>query len=216
MALWRTRTLTAYQKEQIAEEQEVQEEMSMAADHGSVPNFEDAKLSKVYNAELPISVQGLMEMFDGGKLEHKVMEKSGCHNYITTPWDPVKPGVCERHLSYRFNRHVSIFGGEVTCTQQKSPLASGEGWIVNEVMSLHDVPFDDHFRVHFRYEIEKSPLAHNACKYAIYIGISWLKSTKFQQRITQNITEKFTHRLKEMIELVEREILFATQQDTSV
>lgn len=178
MALWRTRTLTAYQKEQIAEEQEVQEEMSMAADHGSVPNFEDAKLSKVYNAELPISVsshfasqpessydiacdnaffsvavidnlqvQGLMEMFDGGKLEHKVMEKSGCHNYITTPWDPVKPGVCERHLSYRFNRHVSIFGGEVTCTQQKSPLASGEGWIVNEVMSLHDVPFDDHFRV---------------------------------------------------------------------
>ncbi|XP_006476881.2 C2 and GRAM domain-containing protein At5g50170 isoform X3 [Citrus sinensis] len=216
MALWRSRTLTAYQKEQIAEEQQVQEEMSTAADRGSVPNFEDAKMSKVYNAELPISVKALMEMFDGGKLEHQVMEKSGCHNYITTPWDPVKPGVCERHLSYRFNRHVSIFGGEVTCTQQKSPLASGEGWIVNEGMSLHDVPFDDHFRVHFRYEIEKSPLAHNACKCAIYIGISWLKSTKFQQRITQNITEKFTHRLKEMIELVEREILFATQQDASV
>ncbi|KAH9776390.1 C2 and GRAM domain-containing protein [Citrus sinensis] len=216
MALWRTRTLTTYQKEQIAEEQEVQEEMSTAADRGSVPNFEDAKMSKVYNAELPISVKALMEMFDGGKLEHQVMEKSGCHNYVTTPWDLVKPGVCERHLSYRFNRHVSIFGGEVTCTQQKSPLASGEGWIVNEVMSLHDVPFDDHFRVHFRYEIEKSPLAHNACKCAIYIGISWLKSTKFQQRITQNITEKFTHRLKEMIELVEREILFATQQDASV
>ncbi|KDO69491.1 hypothetical protein CISIN_1g001703mg [Citrus sinensis] len=216
MALWRSRTLTAYQKEQIAEEQQVQEEMSTAADRGSVPNFEDAKMSKVYNAELPISVKALMEMFDGGKLEHQVMEKSGCHNYVTTPWDLVKPGVCERHLSYRFNRHVSIFGGEVTCTQQKSPLASGEGWIVNEVMSLHDVPFDDHFRVHFRYEIEKSPLAHNACKCAIYIGISWLKSTKFQQRITQNITEKFTHRLKEMIELVEREILFATQQDASV
>lgn len=178
MALWRTRTLTTYQKEQIAEEQQVQEEMSTAADRGSVPNFEDAKMSKVYNAELPISVsshfasqpessydiacdnaffsvvvidnlqvKALMEMFDGGKLEHQVMEKSGCHNYITTPWDPVKPGVCERHLSYRFNRHVSIFGGEVTCTQQKSPLASGEGWIVNEGMSLHDVPFDDHFRV---------------------------------------------------------------------
>lgn len=216
MALWRTRTLTTYQKEQIAEEQQVQEEMSRAEDPGSVPNFEDANMSKVYNAELPINVKALMEVFDGGKLEYKVMEKSGCHNYDTTPWDPVKPGVCERHLSYRFNRHVSIFGGEVTCTQQKSPLASGEGWIVNEVMYLHDVPFDDHFRVHFRYEIEKSTLAHNACKCAIYIGISWLKSTKFQQRITQNITEKFTHRLKEMIELVEREILFATQQDTSV
>lgn len=70
-------------------------------------------------------------------------------------------------------------------------------------------------QVHFKYEIEKSSLAHNACKCAVYIGITWLKSTKFQQRITLNITEKFAHRLKEIIGLVEREILLATQQDTS-
>lgn len=88
-----------------------------------------------------------MEMFDGGRLENRIMEKSGCLNYVTTSWEPIKPGVFERKLSYRFNCHVSIFGGEVTCTQQKSPLPNDEGWIVNEVMLLHDVPLDDHFRV---------------------------------------------------------------------
>lgn len=94
-----------------------------------------------------MQIKSLMEMFEGGMLEHKVMEKSGCLNYATTSWDPLNSGVFKRHMSYRFSRHVSIFGGEVTCTQQKSPLANDEGWIINEIMSLHDVPFDDHFRV---------------------------------------------------------------------
>ena len=64
-----------------------------------------------------------------------------------------------------------------------------------------------YMQVHFRYQIEKSPLAHCACKCDVYMGISWLKSTKFQERITQNITEKF-NRLKEIFELAEIEILF--------
>ncbi|KAL5814872.1 hypothetical protein ACOSQ4_025513 [Xanthoceras sorbifolium] len=216
MALWRTRTLTPDQKAQIAEEQLDQEEISVIEDAAPILDVEDSKTSRVYATELPISIDSVMELFEGRKLEYKVMEKSGCLNYATSLWEPVKPGVFERRLSYRFSRHVSIFGGEVTCTQEKSPLANEEGWIVNEVMTLHDVPFDDHFLIHFRYEIEKSSLAHNACKCAVFVGIKWLKSTKFQQRITRNITEKFTNRLKEIIGLVEREILFATQQDTFV
>lgn len=89
-----------------------------------------------------------MEIFEGGKLEHKIMGKSCCLNYVTTAWEPTKkPDVFERQLSYRFNRQVSIFGGEVTCRQEKSPLANGEGWIVDEVMALHGIPFEDHFRV---------------------------------------------------------------------
>lgn len=68
-------------------------------------------------------------------------------------------------------------------------------------------------RVNFKYQIEQSALAHIACKCDVYVGTTWLKSTKFQQRITRNITEKFTHRLKEIFELLEREVLFASQQD---
>ncbi|KAF2293272.1 hypothetical protein GH714_040645 [Hevea brasiliensis] len=106
MALWRTRTLTAEQKAQIAEEQQEDQEETpvILADSGSLLDVEEAKMSKVYSAEMPISVN-------------------------------------------------------------------------------------------FKYQIEQSALAHSACKCDVYVGTTWLKGTKFQQRITGNITEKFTHRL---------------------
>ena len=88
-----------------------------------------------------------MEMFDGGNLEHRIVEKSGYLNYMATDWETVKPDLYERRLCFRFNRHVSVFGGEVTCTQQKSPIGNDNGWILKEVMTLQDIPFGDHFRV---------------------------------------------------------------------
>jgi len=89
----------------------------------------------------------VMGIFAGGKLEHKIMQRTGCMNYETTSWEVVKPGVFERRVSYQFNRQVSAFGGEVTCTQQKSANANTGGWTVIEVMALHGVPFADHFHV---------------------------------------------------------------------
>lgn len=72
-------------------------------------------------------------------------------------------------------------------------------------------------QVQFRYQIENSTLAHNACKCNVHVRVTWLKSTKFQERITHNIIEKFAHRLKEIFEFVEREILLAPrQEDTSL
>ena len=101
-----------------------------------------------------VQMNSVMEMFDGGDLEYKVIGKSGCLSYVTTTWEPIKsnPDVFERRLCYKFNRQFSIFGGEVTCTQQKIPVSNGKGWIVNEVMSLHDIPFSDHFRVSTKYQ----------------------------------------------------------------
>lgn len=89
-------------------------------------------------------------MFDGGELEHKVMNKSGCLNYLTTVWENVTPDTEERRVCYKFSRRISIFGGEVTCVQQKSPLPNDNGWEIYEMMTLHDVPFSDHFRVSYR------------------------------------------------------------------
>lgn len=94
-----------------------------------------------------LQIESLIQMFEGGDLEHKVMSKSGCLNYTTTAWESVNSDVFERHTSYKFNRSVSIFGGEVTCTQRKVPIPTGDGWVVNEIMTLHNVPFADHFRV---------------------------------------------------------------------
>lgn len=102
-----------------------------------------------------VQISSLMEVFSGGMLEYRVMERSGCLNYATTAWETVKLGVFERSVSYKFNRHVSIFGGEVSCTQQKK--SNEDGWTVNEVMLLHNVPFGDHFRVRSRTNFMFSP-----------------------------------------------------------
>ncbi|XP_052180951.1 C2 and GRAM domain-containing protein At5g50170 isoform X2 [Diospyros lotus] len=212
MALWKSRTLTPDQKAQIIEEQQGDDgESKLLEDAGSYLLVEDARMSKVYSAELPVKMKSLMKMFDGGDLENKVMVKSGCLSYVTTDWEPVKPHVSERRLYYKFNRRFSIYGGEVTCTQQRLPTSNGEGWIVNEVMVLHDIPFSDHFRVHFKYQFENSDVTHSSCKFDVYAGVKWLKSSKFQQRITRNIIDKFTRRLKDTFELVEREILLAEE-----
>ena len=97
----------------------------------------------------PLQINALMKMFEGGHLERKVMAKSGCLGFITTQWEELKPDVYERQLSYKFNHDVSIFGGEVKSTQRKSPLKDEQGWVVNEVMALQDIPFSDHFRVSY-------------------------------------------------------------------
>lgn len=89
-----------------------------------------------------------MGVFDGGPLETRTMSKVGCLDYTATPWEQTKPGVLERHASYKFNRYMSIFGGEVVSTQLKSPSEDGAGWMVHDVMTLHNVPFGDYFRVH--------------------------------------------------------------------
>lgn len=106
-----------------------------------------------------LQLESLMKMFDGGELELRVMGKSGCINYVTTAWEQVKPDVQERRMSYKFSRRISIFGGEVTCTQQKYPMPDDGGWVVNEIMTLHGVPLSDQFRVS-----SVNPLAMKLCK----------------------------------------------------
>ncbi|KAL6493499.1 hypothetical protein OROGR_032278 [Orobanche gracilis] len=211
MALWRTRTLEPNQKAEIVDQQlDDGGKPFLIEDTGSHLIGEDAKMTKVYTVELPLNLKSLMKMFDGGDLEHKVMSKSGCLNYMTTSWEPVTSNVQERRVSYKFSRHISIFGGEVTCTQQKSPLPDDGGWVVNEIMTLHNVPFGDHFRVQFKYRFKKASFTHNSCKCDIYVGVMWLRSNKFESRITRNIIGKFTNRLEEILQSVEREILLTS------
>lgn len=94
-----------------------------------------------------LQVELVMKIFGGGEMERKIMEKSGCLNYASTTWESKKPGIYERRVSYKYNHTVSVFGGGVTCSQQKSPAPNDEGWILNDIVALHDVPFGDHFRV---------------------------------------------------------------------
>lgn len=91
-----------------------------------------------------------MELFGGGELDRRVMEKAGCLNYSYTPWESEKGDFYERQIYYRFDKHISRYRGEVTSSQQRSPLSDKNGWLIEEVMTLHGIPLGDYFNVWFR------------------------------------------------------------------
>ncbi|KAK1407214.1 hypothetical protein QVD17_38828 [Tagetes erecta] len=215
IALWRTRSSSPDQKTDAFEDKTVTHQDQQEQDKFSREDVtshlivEDAKMSKIYSEELPINLESVMEIFEGGDLEQKVMGKLCRLNYNTTHWEPVvgRSNMLERRLSWKFNRRVSSFGGDVSCTQQKLPVTGRKGWTVNESLSLHDVPFGDHFYVQVKYEIVDSRPGWSACD--VFVGVVWLKSCKFEQRITRNVVVKFGDWVREMFELVEREALLA-------
>ena len=96
---------------------------------------------------LVIQTSSFMELFSGGELDRKAMERAGCLNYSCSPWDSERADIYERQIYYRFDKRVSRYRGEVTSTQQKSPLSDKNGWLVEEVMTLHGVPLGDYFTV---------------------------------------------------------------------
>jgi hypothetical protein len=102
-----------------------------------------------------------MGVFDGGALETRTMSRVGCLDYSATPWEHARPGVDERHVSYKFNRYMSIFGGEVMSTQFKFPAEDGGGWSIHDVVTLQNVPFGDYFRVQYIFLF--SPDAISSC-----------------------------------------------------
>ncbi|KAK4256143.1 hypothetical protein QN277_009048 [Acacia crassicarpa] len=69
---------------------------------GECPSLLDLCIWKI------CEMRSVMRIFDGGNLEHKILQRTGCMNYETTTWEVVKPDVYERLVSYQFNRLVSI------------------------------------------------------------------------------------------------------------
>ncbi|XP_031392558.1 C2 and GRAM domain-containing protein At1g03370 isoform X1 [Punica granatum] len=209
MALWRARALSPEQKVQIVEE-ESEARSLQTEESGAFIGVEDVTLSEVYSSVLSVPIGFFMEVFGGEELELKVMEKAGCVNYSYSPWESEKPDVYERQIYYRFDKRVSRYRGEVTSAQQKSPLSDKNGWLVEEVMTLHGVPLGDYFNLHLRYQVEDSPSRSKACHVQVFFGIAWLKSTRHQKRITKNILQSLQERLTVMFGALEKE--FSTRQ----
>ena len=88
-----------------------------------------------------------MEMFSGGSLEQKVMEKAGCIDYSAAEWEPVNLNIFQRRISFRFDRSSSRYGGEATTTQKKYNLPNRDGWVIEEVMTLQGVQHEDYSSV---------------------------------------------------------------------
>ncbi|TXG69815.1 hypothetical protein EZV62_004750 [Acer yangbiense] len=203
MALWKARSLSPEQKVQIVEE-ESEAKSLQSEESGAFLGLEDVTMSEVYSTVLPVPLHFFMDLFAGGELDRTVMEKSGCLNYSCSPWDSENPDVYERQIYYRFDKSVSRYRGEVTSTQQKSRMSNGNGWLVEEVLTLHGVPLGDYFNLHLRYQGEDTP-SKPGCSVHVFAGIAWLKSTKHVKRITKNIIENLEERLKVMFSIVEKE-----------
>ncbi|CAN6479695.1 unnamed protein product [Victoria cruziana] len=146
MALWRARSLTPEQKMEIVEEQSDAKSVQNE-ENESLLGSEDVIMKEVYSSLHSIHIDALMELFGGGFLERKVMEKVGCIDYVCTTWESFKLDVKQRQLSYKFDKRISRFGGEVNSTQQKSFLPAQKGWSIEEVMTLQGVPLGDNFNV---------------------------------------------------------------------
>lgn len=203
MALWKARSLTPEQKVRIVEEES--EAKLQNEESGSFLDLEDVSMSEVYSSSLPVPTSFCMELFNGGDLDRKAMERAGCHNYSCSPWESENSDVYGRQIYYRFDKRISRYRGEVTSTQQRSPLPDKNGWLVEEVMTLHGVPLDDYFNLQLRYQVEDLPSRSKGCHVRVFCGVAWLKSTKHQKRIAKNILSSLQDRLKVVFGVVEKE-----------
>ncbi|XP_010252840.1 PREDICTED: C2 and GRAM domain-containing protein At1g03370-like [Nelumbo nucifera] len=205
MAVWKANFLSPEQKVEIDEEESETKNLQ-TEDNGSILGVEDARMSEVYSCLLPVPINLLIEMFGGGPLERKIMEQVGCSNYCYTPWELEKADLYERQISYILDKSLFRYSGEVTSTQQKSPLSDRNGWIIEEVMTIQGVPLADHFTLHLRYQIQDLASRSKGCLYVqVFFGIGWLKSTKHQKKIKKSISSNLQDRLKKMFSLFEKE-----------
>lgn len=88
-----------------------------------------------------------MELYEGGALEQRVMEKVGCIEYSVSAWEPVKEDAYQRQVNFKFEKNMSKYSGEITSTQQKSTLPDRNGWVIEEVMAIQGAMLGDYFNV---------------------------------------------------------------------
>lgn len=172
MALWKARSLTPEQKVQIVEQEsgdKIQNEEGV-----SFLEPENDSMTEIFCSSLTVPVsfhthkyphrtlilfyfhfqnffsfqaKFVIKIFSGGDLERKVMEKAGCVEYSHSPWEVDKDDVYLRQTYYKFDKRVSKYRGEVTSTQQRCSLCDSNGWLVEEVLNIHGVPFAEYFNV---------------------------------------------------------------------
>ncbi|GMH05220.1 hypothetical protein Nepgr_007060 [Nepenthes gracilis] len=204
MALWKSKSLSPEQKVRIAVEESEAKSLE-TEESGSLMGVEDVSMSEVYSSVLSVPINFFMEAFSGSEIDRRVMEKTGYLNYSCTPWELDKADVYQRQVKYRFDKRISCYRGEVTSTQQKSPLSDKNGWLIEEVLTLQGIPFGDYFNLQLRYQIEGIPSRSNGCQVKVSLGIAWLKSTRHQKRITKNIQTSLQERFKLLLGTIEKE-----------
>ncbi|KAJ3694744.1 hypothetical protein LUZ60_000121 [Juncus effusus] len=206
MALWKARALSPEQKMQLVEE-ESETKSVQSEDSGSFIGLDEVKMTEVFSSSIPLNISSLMELYEGGQVEFRVMEKVGCMDYSATAWEPVKEDTYQRQVNYKFGKNFSKYNGDITSTQQKSPIVDGNGWVIEEVIAVQEVLLGDYFNLHFRYQIEDQAPKAKACLVQALVGIEWLKTTKHQKKIAKNAMSSVSSHVKKMFSILEKEFM---------
>lgn len=150
----------------------------------------------------------MMELFDGGPLENKIMGKVGCEEYTASPWstDQSNKSVSQREVLFKFDKRIPNYRGEIRSIHRRYPLPDRNGWVVEEAMKIHGVSLGDYINIHLRYDVKSNPLKTHACDVRVSMGFSRLKSTKNQKQITSDIITTISGYLKEVFQLLEKEL----------
>ncbi|CAM8989679.1 unnamed protein product [Rhodiola kirilowii] len=212
MALWKARSLTPEQKVKIVEQEsgdKIQNEECV-----SFLEPEDDSMTEIFCSSLTVPARFVIKIFSGGDLEHKVMEKAGCVEYSHSPWEVDKDDVYLRQTYYKFDKRVSRYRGEVTSTQKRCSLCDSSGWLIEEVLNIHGVPFAEYFNIHLKYQIEEGTSRSDGCTVRVLFGITWLKSTKQQKKVTKSIVSTLLDRLKGTFSVLEME--YAARNETDI
>ncbi|XP_006656227.1 C2 and GRAM domain-containing protein At1g03370-like [Oryza brachyantha] len=205
MAIWKMRSLGPEQKGDMIEKEPDVKDLQID-EGGTLFTQEDVKMSEIFSSVLSVDVESLMEMFSGGPLEHRMMQKAGCLDYSATEWELVNRNIYQRQVSYRFDKTLSRYGGEATTNQQKYALVNQDGWAIEEVMTLQGVLLGDYFSIQMKYNMVNVPSKPNTCSVQVLLGIAWLKSTKQQKKITKSVISNSSIRLKELFAEVEKDL----------
>ena len=78
----------------------------------------------------------------------RVAESLGMTNFQASAWEATEEeggGKFQRVVKYELNRQTCAFGSTVTAIQQR--WSSEDVALIEEVITLHDVPFGDSFQV---------------------------------------------------------------------
>ncbi|KAL6628972.1 hypothetical protein ACP70R_028737 [Stipagrostis hirtigluma subsp. patula] len=203
MAIWKMRSSGLEQKGGMTDKDP---EKELPCEEASLLANEDVKMSEIYSAVISVDVSDLLEMFSGGSLERKVMEKAGCVEYTPTEWEPVNRNIHQRRINFRFDKSSSRYGGEATTTQQKYNLQNQDGWVIEEVMTLQGVLNEDYSSIQLKYHMTSTSLRPNTCSVKVLLGIVWLKGTKHQRKATKNVMFNSANRLREIFSVLEKEV----------
>ncbi|KAG8076099.1 hypothetical protein GUJ93_ZPchr0006g46329 [Zizania palustris] len=115
MALWKVRFMTPEQKVQLVEEESETEDLQND-ESGSFLGIEEAKMSEVYSSTKPFDVLTLLDIFEGGPLEHQVMEKVGCIDYSASAWETVYQWVTTSICIFGTSGAGGIQAEDMQCT----------------------------------------------------------------------------------------------------